>query len=308
MTRIKVLKYFVPVLILFFAFSCDSDSDHLQKEKEMRLLQQYLEARNITVEPESSGLYFISVDEGTGGKPERNHWVIFRYTAKTINDNVFDTTDETVARINNIYSSSVIYGDKRMMIESVNIAGVREGLTMMKEGGIAKLIIPSHLGYGSSRVGILPPYSSLIYDIELIKVITDPAAYEKEIIEKYIAMYADSTHLEVKEMESGLFYIEITEGTGDKFPEEDDYVSVYYKGTLTDGRVFDSNIGGPSFDFTIGAGRTIMGFEEGIRLMKTEGKSRLVVPSSLGYGAVGSGDLIPGFTPLVFDVELTDIR
>ena len=308
MTRIIIVKYLVPVLILFMAFSCDDNSDHLQKEKEMRLLRQYLEAKNITTEPESSGLYFIPINEGSGIKPEKDHWVIIRYTAKTINDNIFDTTDEKVAISNNIYSASIIYGDKRLPLESANIAGVREGLLLMREGGRATLIIPSHLGYGSTGIGRLPAYSTLIYDIELVKVITDPAVYEKQIIDNYIAMYADSSHLEVNIMESGLYYIEISEGTGDNLPEEDDNVSVYYNGTLTDGRVFDSNTGSSAFTFTIGANQAIKGFEEGVKLMKKEGKSRLVIPSSIGYGEEGSGDKIPGFTPLVFDIKLADIQ
>jgi len=308
MTRIIIIKYFVPVLILFMAFSCDDNSDHLQKEKEMRLLRQYLEAKNITTEPESSGLYFIPINEGSGIKPEKDHWVIIRYTAKTINDNIFDTTDEKVAISNNIYSASIIYGNKRLPLASANIAGVREGLMMMREGGRATLIIPSRLGYGSAGAGRVPAYSTLIYDIELVKVIPDPAFYEKQIIENYIAMYADSAHLVLNERESGLIYIEISEGTGDKFPEEDDNVSVYYNGTLTDGRVFDSNLGSSAFTFTIGANQTIKGFEEGIKLMKKEGKSRLVIPSSIGYGEAGSGDKIPGFTPLVFDIKLADIQ
>ncbi len=309
MTRIIIVKYFVPVLILFMAFSCDDNSDHLHKEKEMRLLRQYLEAKNITAEPESNGLYFIPIDEGSGIKPEKDHWVIIRYTAKTINDNIFDTTDEKVAISNNIYSASIFYGDKRLPLASTAIAGVREGLMMMREGGHATLIIPSHLGYGSAVMGRLPPYSTLIYDIELVKVIPDPAVYEKQIIENYVAMYADSAHLVLNERESGLYYIEISEGTGDNLPEEDENVSVYYKGTLMeDARVFDSNIGGSAFTFTIGANQTIKGFEEGVKLMKKEGRSRLVIPSSIGYGEGGSGDKIPGYTPLVFDIKLADIR
>ncbi len=308
MKRVIIVKYFVPALVLLIAFSCDDNSNHLHKEKEMRLLKQYLEAKNITAEPESSGLYFIPTDEGSGIKPEKDHWVIIRYTAKTINDNIFDTTDEKVAISNNIYSASIIYGDKRLPLASTAIAGVREGLMMMREGGHATLIIPSHLGYGSAGAGRVPAYSTLIYEIKLVKVIKDPVDYEKQIIENYIAMYADSTHLVLNTRESGLYYFEISEGTGDNLPEEDDNVSVYYSGTLTDGRVFDSNIGGSAFTFTIGANQTIKGFEEGVKLMKIGGRSRLVIPSSIGYGEEGSGDKIPGFTPLVFDIKLSDIR
>ncbi len=115
-------------------FSCDDGSDNLNKEKELRLLKQYLEANNITVEPESSGLYYILSKEGSGTNPGINDWVIIRYTARLINNRIFDTTDESTAISNNIYSTSILYGDKRMEIQQMGLTGVREGLLLMKEG------------------------------------------------------------------------------------------------------------------------------------------------------------------------------
>lgn len=289
-------------------FSCDDGSDNLNKEKELRLLKQYLEANNITVEPESSGLYYILSKEGSGTSPGINDWVIIRYTARLINNRIFDTTDESTAISNNIYSTSILYGDKRMEIQQMGLTGVREGLLLMKEGGRASLIIPSFIGYGSDGMGSVPGYTTLIYDIELLKVITDAEAYEQQMIDEYIAGYADSTHLTYEKHESGMYYIELQEGTGEGFTDESEKASVYYTGALTDGRVFDSNIGGNPFIFDLGADKTIPGFEEGVKLLKIEGRSRIVLPSSIAYGEEGSGDKIPGYTPLVFDLRLVDIQ
>ncbi len=297
----------IPVFTAATLFSCSDNNNELQKEKEERLLRQYLEANNINVDPESSGIYYVPVKEGDGIKPEMGNWVILRFTGKLINDKVFDTTDEQIAYNKEIYTSSIIYGDRRLSMASIGVQGVIDGLMLMREGGIATLIIPSHRGYGRTGAGVIPPYSTLVYDIELIRVIRDPVEYEQELIDNYIEMYNDSIHLSFDKSESGLYYTDIQKGTGESTPLESDEVSVFYRGTLTDGREFDSNIGGSVFSFTIGENQTIQGFEEGVRQMKKGGRSRVIIPSSLGYGEEGSSK-IPGYTPLVFDLEIVDIQ
>jgi FKBP-type peptidyl-prolyl cis-trans isomerase FkpA len=312
MTKNCVPKITVTLISLLFLFSCNDSSDDLRKEKEMRLLRQYLELNNITVEPTASGLYYIPLSEGTGDKPGRNHWVIIRYTGKLINDKVFETTDEAVAISNKLHSTSVLYGNRRLSLESLSVQGVVEGLMMMREGGTATLILPSHLGFGSTATAVVPAYSTLVYEVELIRVINDPVEYEAEMIDDYLSMYADSTHLsdwvEVKVEESKFYYLELVEGSGEEMPEDSDEVRVFYHGTLTDGRVFDSNMRGSAFNFVIGARSTIPGFEEAIKQMKKEGRSRVLIPSELGYGVIGSGMKITGYTPLVFELNLFDIK
>jgi FKBP-type peptidyl-prolyl cis-trans isomerase len=306
-----VNNIFLKITVVFISsalfISCSDGTDDLNKEKEMRLLKQYMESEKIDVQPQASGLYYISVEEGTGAVAGLNKWVVISYTAKLINDRIFDTTDESIARSNYIYSTSLLYGTRRLNLATLGIKGVQEGLVMMREGGRAKLIIPSHLGFGSAGTAAVPGYSTLIYDIELKRVIDDPEIYEKELIDNYISLYNDSTHLVVTKRESGLFFIELVEGTGEEVPAETNRVSVYYRGTLTDGRLFDSNMGGSLFSFNIGANQTIAGFEEAVKLMTKEGRARAVVPSALGYGPEGSGAKIVGFTPLVFDLELVNI-
>ncbi len=293
--------------MVVMVLSCNDDKDDLMKEKEQRLLRQYLESRNIDAEPEKSGLYFLATQEGAGAMPERNDWVIIRYTAKMINDRVFDTTEEITAVSNNIHSQSVLYGDRRIDMSMMGLRGVLEGLMMMKEGGAATLIIPSHLAYGSKGSGIVPPYSTIIYEIELVKVIKNIVEYEEQLINNYLALYNDSTHLVIQE-HNGIHFIELYPGTGENYPGEKDRVSLYYRGTFTDGRVFDSNMpSGPLFEFPVGGSQAIEGFEEGVKLMKKDGRARVLIPSSLGYGAEGTRK-IPGYTPLVFDLELVDIK
>lgn len=86
-----------------------------------------------------------------------------------------------------------------------------------------------------------------------------------------------------------------------------DTVRMHYEGTLEDGTVFDANVDGDEpFEFTIGMGMVIEGWEQGIPGMKVGGKRKLTIPSNLGYGETGSGS-IPGGATIYFDVELVEI-
>lgn len=106
---------------------------------------------------------------------------------------------------------------------------------------------------------------------------------------------------------SGLEYTEVLAGTG-AVPKPGDIVSVHYTGKLTDGKKFDSSVDrGQPFQFPLGAGRVIKGWDEGIALMKKGGKAVLTIPPELGYGARGAGGAIPPNATLVFEVELVDI-
>jgi len=84
---------------------------------------------------------------------------------------------------------------------------------------------------------------------------------------------------------------------------------MHYTGMLTDGSKFDSSLDrGTPFDFTLGAGQVIKGWDQGLTNMCIGEKRRLKIPSDLGYGDRGSPPKIPGGATLVFDVELLDIK
>jgi FKBP-type peptidyl-prolyl cis-trans isomerase len=104
--------------------------------------------------------------------------------------------------------------------------------------------------------------------------------------------------------DSGLQYEVITEGNGPK-PEAFDTVTVHYEGSLTDGTVFDSSYtAGEPIDISLM--RVIPGWTEGLQLMAVGSKYRFFIPSDIGYGSQGGGQ-IPPYSTLIFEVELLDI-
>ncbi len=107
---------------------------------------------------------------------------------------------------------------------------------------------------------------------------------------------------------SGLRYEDIVVGTGES-PQPGKQVVVHYTGTLEDGTKFDSSLDrNQPFEFQIGVGRVIKGWDEGVMSMKIGGKRKLVIPPQLGYGARGAGGVIPPNATLVFEVELLGIK
>jgi FKBP-type peptidyl-prolyl cis-trans isomerase len=107
--------------------------------------------------------------------------------------------------------------------------------------------------------------------------------------------------------DSGLKYVDMKVGDGES-PQAGQLVTVHYTGWLEDGTKFDSSVDkNRPFEFTIGAGRVIKGWDEGVMTMKVGGKRKLTIPSELGYGARGIGPIPPNST-LIFEVELLAIR
>ena len=153
---------------------------------------------------------------------------------------------------------------------------------------------------------------------EAAKSFNAPKNFENYISEKseadILRAEAEKESLEklsegMQETESGLKYKISKEGTGPN-AKKDDLLSVHYSLKLVDGSEIDSSLTrGAPIEFTCGVGQVIKGWDEAMQLLNKGSKARLIIPSELGYGAVGAGNgVIPPNATLIFDVELVDIK
>lgn len=132
---------------------------------------------------------------------------------------------------------------------------------------------------------------------------TNSEKEEREIIDNFLR----NNGIDAEPTTSGLYYIELIEGTGAQ-PETGDTVEVFYEGYFLSGGVFITNMNSDPHRFAIGAMAVIEGLEEGVTYMKEGGEAMLIVPSSLAYGPVGNPYMgIPGYTPLGFNIILDKV-
>lgn len=160
-----MIKYLVIIAAvaagLYFFTSCMSSSEDVTYEETLKKGQEYLEAnaKRKEVTTTASGLQYEILTEGKeGGKsPKATDLVRCHYEGRLIDGKVFDSSYKS--------GSPLVFG-----LDQV-ISGWTEGLQYMKEGAKYRFVIPYQLGYGASGVGPIPPYSTLIFEVELIEVL-----------------------------------------------------------------------------------------------------------------------------------------
>lgn len=303
--------YITALLSLFIVTACEESVDfEAMRAEEERFFQLYMDANYPDLEPTENGLYYIEVKEGTGASPDTGDYVVVNYLAYTIPDEqVVDTYDEAWAQEYNLFTSGVLYGPYKYK-HGTEMEGMKEGVSMMKEGGIARLIFQSNLGYGENGVGSIGDFESLMYDIELVEVIDDVFAEEQAKISEYLLENPNFETISDPETGVDIYYFEDEVGDSTLVEEKDD-VEVFYTGQLLDGRVFDSNVGQSSgFDFEVGNEEVIRGWDIGITYFRYGGKGRLLIPHQLAYGEEGSlargtsKTSIPPVEALLFEMEV----
>jgi FKBP-type peptidyl-prolyl cis-trans isomerase len=162
-------------------------------------------------------------------------------------------------------------------------------------------LLSSSLNPGSTPESILQNLTSIAGSPYYLRVFPAPG---KET--NYTLNYA-FTPGKITSSTTGLQYIDVVEGTG-ATPTKGQKVTVQYTGILTNGTKFDSSRDrGVPYEFTLGAGKVIQGWEEGFSTMKVGGRRQLIIPASLGYGSNGYLPSIPPNATLIFDVELLEI-
>ena len=165
------------------------------------------------------------------------------------------------------------------------IPGVDRGMAGMRVGGKRRIVVPPDLGFGPQGNNLVPGNATLLFEVDLVAGAEVPF---------------ETTDLQV--------------GSGEE-AENGDSLSMAYHGWVFDllapdnkGDTFDSTTAEDPFDFTLGVGAVIVGWDLGIVGMRVGGRRRIVIPHELAYGAAGRQPRIPAYATLLFEVELIAVH
>jgi FKBP-type peptidyl-prolyl cis-trans isomerase len=140
-----------------------------RKNEEGKVLAKYLEDNKITVKPTESGLYFIEKTKGKGPHPKDGEKIKANYTGRLLDGTVFDTNNEAEAKKANLYDQRRPYEPVDFTIGQL-VPGMNEALKMMSAGGKAIIVLPSSLAYGERGGGPIPPYSPMMFEVEIVSI------------------------------------------------------------------------------------------------------------------------------------------
>ena len=314
-------KIFLAVFVSVIAFSACTNSPY----------PGYYKSEN--------GLYskFYSQDE-KGVKPKEGDIVrisLQYFVVKGGKDSLlFDSKDPKLNRAGTTYIEFPLG-------KSTFKGSFEDALASMAVGDSASFKISADSVYLKTfMVKELPPYiekgSIMTFETKLLKIISKEEAMaqqQKAMAEKNAEMeirkneegktlskYLEDNKIKGSPTATGLYYIESTKGNGKK-PKMGDTVKVNYTGRLLDGTIFDTSSEAAAkesgtynpqrpyepIQFVLGAGQVIRGWDEGIALMSSGAKGKLIIPSNIAYGETGQGP-IPPYAPLIFEVELVSFK
>jgi FKBP-type peptidyl-prolyl cis-trans isomerase FkpA len=260
-----------------------------------------------------TGLRYIFHSEGKGKSPHVTNYVTLNMVYKLENDSVLYDSRQTGMPM------------RYQLIKPPFEGAIEEGIMMMGEGDSATFFVSADSMFEKVFRKPLPDFlkkgSRLVFDIKLLKVqvaveaeaemrdkLTLKFAAEQKLIDKYV----EENNITQKPSATGLYVI-ITKKTKGKMPVKGDRIAVQYVGRFLDGEVFDACVPYHPYEFILGNGKVMPGFEEAFARLREGEKATVIIPSALGYGENGRRNpasgvyIVPPYTPLVYEVEVVSV-
>jgi FKBP-type peptidyl-prolyl cis-trans isomerase FkpA len=318
------------LISLLLPLACVKDDEEERKRHEKEVIQKYLSDNGVAEDKKTEGgIYFIEETPGNGASPVEGDYVIINYAGKYLEglkiretnyDSLKSQWSAAATYENFLFGPSIIpFGQ--------NVSGINEGLSMMREGGKATLIIPSDKAFYD--------YNPLLYEIELLKVVRNPVTYADSLLEAYLAENGfDASTLMIKGNDTIWFKEILTPDPSDTVTvETNDEVYFRFAGLLIDefrdtsNDTFDTNFGLADDPIMLIYGKTKIssgsmitpstGFPAGLSMaldsMRQGTHAMAVLPYNQAFGYKGLINstyrytIIPTYQHVVYDIILDDI-
>jgi len=262
------------------------------------------------------GLYYkFFVRNDTTITPQVGDGITIRYIIKK------QSSDSTI--VNSVDVSRDRSGATRFILPAPTFRGsIEDGILMMHKGDSASFIFSADSFYlKTNKMNELPKYIRpgeylniyiKLVDVKPRKELEENQRKQEEELAKLkeeelkkLDDYIQKNKITVKPTNSGLYYIELKKGSGEKITPNS-VVKVHYRGELIDGTEFDKSEGKDPIEIIVGIGEVIPGWDEALQMMQKGTKAKIIVPSSLAYGKQHAGP-IPPYSTLIFTLEVVSV-
>ena len=287
--KLKIYFYFLALALFVSCGDDDPSCINRTIAEEAADIDAFIAANGLTMQTTGSGLRFNIDTPGAGLPVQLGDTVELEFTGTRLDGTIFDQGE-----IGPFLFQSGSF-----------IAGFEEALTLLNQGATGSFIIPSSLAFGCNAPanGSVGPNEILFVTITITRINCEPTPLNDELT--IIDGYASSNGFTVQSTASELLYEITTAGTGDNIMYGD-VITVDFRGTLLDDRVFDEGQLGP---LTLDMGSFIPGFEEGLLLLNEGAEATLFLPSSLAYGcSPPPGTIIDINEILIFEVTVVQVN
>lgn len=336
----KIILSFLSIAAAIAFAGCAKDVPNGPNDANKRYFDAWMKVNHPDVKPTGLGIYVLEEEAGTGKEVEMEGYVLMDYKTTDLEGNISTYTDSVTAKQLGTYNVGNYYGPKfQTTIEKTVTAGLAEALVGMKVGGRKKVIIPSWLlsysTYDSEEDYLAASTSAenTVYDITVRDFTTDIFEWQVEKIGGYFkensSTFGAMTVTDSIPNFKGFYYKSLSEVKDTTSFPSDTTIYINYTGRLLNGDVFDTTNerlakdcgiwsasrtyepvlikwGEAYSDLTMGSesSTVISGFALTLWQMHKFEKGIGVFVSDYGYGYSGSGESIPGYSPLVFEIEV----
>lgn len=297
----RFLSLLIIGLLAAITFSgCESSLEDEQKGANELAIERYLTTNKIKFKKDDGVFSYVN-HKGYGYEAAPGDSVAFWYVGYTLTGVLFDSNVLSIAQEKNLDIETRSFNPIFTKVgEDKLLQGISRGLLHCRQGQITSVLFPSTLGFGGNAMGVVKPWTPLIFDIYLIYVKNEKILQEQDNINNFVAgiggFTADTTGLWSK-------YTHIAQESAK--PIMGDTIYAWHRVSTLDLRLLEETTG--ENQQVIVNDNLIEGLQLGYRRLNIGEAMQLVVPSPLGYGINGSNTISP-YTPLFVELRLDSIK